>query len=104
MGKMPILSGLSAMVFSARMSKGCPSRRRNEDIKSFKEKECQFIFDYILNHYGIEPALTYASKSNDVVEYNIQIDLSNIVYCEYDKLKQCNLFCPYFFGKCIKED
>lgn len=103
---MPIIvSGINAMVFQARMSKDCPSDRDFKgDITIFKQEECQYIFEYILKHFGIDNALTYCSVSKDVQKYNIQINTDNIVYCEYDKIKQCNLFCPYFFGKCTKED
>lgn len=102
---MNVLSGLGAMVFNARMNKNCPSAHDFKDRNEFKQQECQYIFDYILQYYGIENALDYCCKSADIKRYNVQIEIGNIPYCEFSKNKQCNLFCPYFFYKgCIKED
>lgn len=60
------------------------------------------MFDYILNHYGWE----YAERFYNCEQWREKFDRHGMIpnlkipHCEYTKDRQCDLFCPFFAGKC----
>ena len=64
-----------------------------EEIKLNEQYHKEQVCKYLLEHFNIEFAKQYA-KTN-----NVNIDL-NVPYCLHDN--QCNLFCPFYEGRCMK--
>lgn len=72
-----------------------------EEIRLNQKWRIEQITKTILEKYGWEYAERYVKENKEKIDkYEIKINLI-IPHCQYESNNQCDLFCPYFRGKCI---
>lgn len=76
------------------------TEQEKQERREKEEAKLRFMFQYILEHYGWQ----YAEEFYEFWDYqfkkaNVEIDLA-YPHCRYTKDGQCDIFCPYFYGRC----
>ena len=76
------------------------TEEEKQERRKKEEAKLRFMFQYILEHYGWE----YAESFYEFWDYqfkkaNVKID-SIYPHCRYTRDGQCDIFCPYFNGRC----
>lgn len=82
------------------------TEEEKEQMAAAEKYKLQSMFDYILEHYGWE----YAEGFYNWDQWRKKFDRAGVVpnlnypHCRYTKEGQCDLFCPFYQGKCTLEE
>lgn len=76
------------------------TEQEKKERKEKEEAKLRFMFQYILEHYGWQ----YAESFYELWDYQFKkagVEIDSIYpHCRYTKDGQCDIFCPYFSGRC----
>ena len=77
------------------------TEEEKEELRLNQEWRVNGIVKYLSKYYGWRYAEQYAQQHNDIVKIELRMP-----HCRNLENEQCDLFCPYFKGRCIyqKED
>ena len=76
------------------------TQQEKQERKQKEEEKLRFMFQYILEHYGWRNAEAFRREWDYQFE-KAGVEISfDYPHCRYTRDGQCDIFCPYFNGRC----